>query len=508
MKALVIAARPMPQAGAHDLDDLQQMEFVSSVLEELGLEVARLLVDLDLVRAKREIETHAPDFVFNLVEGLNGKGGLIHLLPSLLETMGVPYTGCPGYSLMFCSHKPLAKSIMRIAGLPTPDWITSTSDSRGCLTWERAIIKSVHEHGSLFLDEGAVCDARSEREILDAIRLRSHSVGEECFAEAYIQGREFNVSLLGGPEGVEVLPISEIVFRGYNPERPQIVCYRAKWDPSSFEYHNTPRAFNFPDRKAIYRILEPLARKCWEVFGLRGYARVDFRLDGNGCPWILEVNPNPCLSPDAGFMASARERGLSPEEVIGRIIAGSNILFEGTRRRGEASGVLDGKKREIGHVQWREGLRDSDLPWLQDILESDGVFSSEEIQMALDVAQEALGGGESGYNFILAEVGGRPIGFACFGPVPCTKGTFDLYWIAVHGRFQKMGLGRGLLDRVENKALSMGAERLVVDTSSRPDYRGAHRLYLKAGYKLRGEIEDFYSRGDHKLIFSKELKQG
>ncbi len=508
MRALVLAARPIPQAGAHDLDDLQQMELVSNVLEELGFEVARLLVDLDLVRAKREIERHSPDLVFNLVEGLNGKGRLIHLIPSLLETMGIPYTGCPAHSLMICSHKPLAKSIMRLAGLPTPDWITLNSDFRGCLTWDKAIIKSVHEHGSLFLDEGSVCEVGTEREVLEKIRLRSQSSGDECFAEAFIQGREFNVSLLGGPDGPEVLPISEIVFRDYNPKRPRIVCYRAKWDPSSFEYHNTPRAFNFPDITGIYRMLEPLARRCWEVFGLRGYARVDFRLDGNGCPWILEVNPNPCLSPDAGFMASAKEGGLSPKEVVERIISGSKIFSQGPRRRDEASGALDGKKRRIGEVLWRGGLRDSDLPWLQRILESVGVFSFEEVQMALDVAQEALSGEESGYNFILVEVGSRPVGFACFGPVPCTKGTFDLYWIAVHREFQSMGLGGELLDRVEKKALSMGAMRILVDTSSRPDYRAAHRLYRKAGYKLQGEIEDFYSPGDHKLIFSKELKPG
>lgn len=506
MKVLVLGARPPHGACPHDIDDLKQMELVSNVLNELGFEVEQLLVDLDLAKARREIEEQAPDFVFNLVEGLNGKGGLIHLIPSLLETMSVPYTGSPAHALMICSHKPLAKSIMRLAGLPTPDWMSKSPPSSNSLSGRKAIIKCVHEHGSLFLDGDSIWEAKAGEEILERIRTKAHSAGDECFAEAFVDGREFNVSILDGDRGPELLPISEILFRGYGPQKPRIVCYKAKWDDSSFEYHNTPRRFDFPDRKLVYNILQPLAMRCWEIFSLRGYARVDFRVDEGGNPWILEVNPNPCLSPDAGFMASAKERGLSPKMVVERIIAGSGIWVQRTPGENEPVAAPREIRGKMGEVLWREGVRRADLPWIRDILESNGVFSLEEIHLALEVAREGLYGEESGYYFIQADGENRPIGFACFGPIDCTKGSFDLYWIAVHGQYQNMGLGRELLRRVEEKAYSMGAKRLFIDTSSRPDYKRAHRLYEKAGYRIQGVIGNFYSPGDHKLIFSKELE--
>jgi D-alanine-D-alanine ligase len=107
----------------------------------------------------------------------------------------------------------------------------------------------------------------------------------------------------------------------YPEHKPKFVGYRAKWDQSSFEYGSTPRRFDFPSQDAA--LLTDLRRQslaCWELFGLRGYARVDFRVDVEGKPWVLEVNTNPCLSPDAGFMATAAREGLSPVDVIRRII--------------------------------------------------------------------------------------------------------------------------------------------------------------------------------------------
>ena len=151
---------------------------------------------------------------------------------------------------------------------------------------------------------------------------RAERLGGEVFAEAYIAGREFNLSVLAGPDGPEVLPPAEIHFVDYPDDRPRIVGYRAKWDSDSFEYHHTPRSFDFPPPDApLLAELCRLARACWDLFGLRGYARVDFRVDETGQPWVLEINANPCLSPDAGFGAAAERAGLSFPAVIARILA-------------------------------------------------------------------------------------------------------------------------------------------------------------------------------------------
>jgi D-alanine-D-alanine ligase len=118
------------------------------------------------------------------------------------------------------------------------------------------------------------------------------------------------------------LPPAEIEFINFATGKPRIVGHDAKWNESTMEYINTPRRFDFPlaDR-ALLDELEALARRCWAAFDLHGYARVDFRVDNDGQPWILEVNANPCLSPDAGFAAALQQADLSFTDAVERIIA-------------------------------------------------------------------------------------------------------------------------------------------------------------------------------------------
>ncbi|MCU0585751.1 MAG: hypothetical protein MUC46_06745, partial [Desulfobacterales bacterium] len=124
------------------------------------------------------------------------------------------------------------------------------------------------------------------------------------------------------PRGPQLLPPAEILFEGYPENRPRIVGYRAKWDPDSFEFSHTPRRFEFPRQDAaLLERLGALALSCWKLFGLNGYARVDFRVDGGEEPWILEINANPCLSPDAGFAAALETAGIPFQTAVARIIA-------------------------------------------------------------------------------------------------------------------------------------------------------------------------------------------
>jgi D-alanine-D-alanine ligase len=167
-----------------------------------------------------------------------------------------------------------------------------------------------------------VVDAHDLSSLRERLSSRQQNIGRPCFAERYVEGRELNVSLLAGPRGPNVLPPAEILFCGFPANTARLVDYRAKWDPDSLEYQNTPRRFRFPaaDQPLLEELVR-LTRSCWYLFGLRGYARVDFRVDPRGKPWILEVNANPCLSPDAGFAAALGEAGLSFQEGIERILA-------------------------------------------------------------------------------------------------------------------------------------------------------------------------------------------
>jgi D-alanine-D-alanine ligase len=203
--------------------------------------------------------------------------------------------------------------------VPTPEWATEPELAAGAAVPTPAIVKPVSEDASIGIDDSSI--VRDADRLLEETRSRSLRLGTECFAERYVEGREFNLSLVETPSGPEVLPPAEIRFRDYPPGRARMVCYRAKWETGSFEYLNTPRAFDFPaaDRPLLDR-LASLARACWVHLGLAGYARVDFRVDLLGEPWVLEVNANPCISPESGFVAAAAARGLGYRELFSLLV--------------------------------------------------------------------------------------------------------------------------------------------------------------------------------------------
>jgi D-alanine-D-alanine ligase len=314
-----------------EADVLVQAEAVEAALAALGHEATRLSCDLDLSGGLARLGAMKPDLVFNLVEGLAGHGRLIHVFPALLEAVEIPFAGADAEALFLTSNKVLAKERMDAAGLPTPGWIgPAGGQGRGSgrpgeadRPPERWILKSVWEHASVGLDDDAVVDgARGRRDVLALLEDRTRRLGDACFAERFVEGREFNLSLLETADGVAVLPPAEIRFEGFGADRPRIVGYKAKWEEGSFEYRHTPRCFGFPssDRDLLAR-LRGLAVDCWRCFRLRGWARVDFRVDESGRPFVLEVNANPCLSPDAGFAAAVDRAGMSFETAIGGILA-------------------------------------------------------------------------------------------------------------------------------------------------------------------------------------------
>jgi D-alanine-D-alanine ligase len=310
-------------ATADEQDVLVQVDAVKAALNALGHEAEALPFSLDLPDLADRLKRASPDFVFNLVETGGGQGRLIHLAPALLDSLGIPYTGAGTEATFLSSNKLAAKRILRANRLRTPDWVGLTEHGvKGPFpAGSRFIVKSVWEHASVGLEEGSVVMPRSPKELRDEIRNRLEPLGGSAFAERYIDGREFNLSVLAGSRGPEVLPPAEIEFVGYDRDRLRIVGYRAKWDDKAYEYHHTPRRFDFgPEDRVLLRSLKRTALRCWELFGLRGYARVDYRVESDGTPWILEINSNPCLSPDSGFTAATRQAGLRYEEVIGRII--------------------------------------------------------------------------------------------------------------------------------------------------------------------------------------------
>ena len=339
MLAAVLHNEVSSQASADERDVLTQVNAVCDALLRLGHEAEPVACNLNLEATRLRLLELRPRVVFNLVESLGGSDWLAPAAPAMLDALRLPYTGSPTEALFLTTHKLLAKERLLQAGLPTPAWLAAGRSER--LGWResrcednsrgarRYIIKSVTEHASVGIDDCAVVTVGNERDLLLQLEGRAAQMGTRCFAEQYIDGREFNLSLLAGPKRPQVLPAAEIDFSGFGPEKPRIVGYLAKWKEDSFEYSHTPRRFDFPsqDRMLLDR-LSDLALQCWRQFGLRGYGRVDFRVDAAGRPWILEVNANPCLSPDAGFAAALDRSGISFPQAIQRIL-GDAVAMDG-----------------------------------------------------------------------------------------------------------------------------------------------------------------------------------
>jgi D-alanine-D-alanine ligase len=319
-------------ASADEQDVLVQVEAVATALRELGHSTSILPCDLDLSSMIRNLRELQPDLAVNLVESLSGTDSLQSLVPLVLETLPLPFTGSPGAVILNTGRKPFAKSLMRESGLPTPIWFDENSTSLAPDTsWAddhfpgRYILKPMLEHASVGMTDADVVSVDSMEFLIGRLKAKNLGFGRPCFAEAYVEGREFNLSLLEKPGGVDVLPAAEIRFIGFPPGKPKIVGSAAKWAEASFEYSATVRSFDLrPDEQPLIQEMSKLALFCWRLLGLRGYARVDFRTDEQGRPWILEANANPCLSPDAGFAAAAEQAGISFREVVRRIVESAN----------------------------------------------------------------------------------------------------------------------------------------------------------------------------------------
>jgi len=305
-------------------DVLVQVDEVSAALSALGYAPEALAVTLDLDAMTAALRRMRPACVFNLVEAVGGHAEMIAAVPLLLEALRVPFTGAPARAMFLTQSKPFAKGWLEYHDLPTPPWLEDENGSLAGRPGPTAglagqwIVKPVWEDASVGLDDASVvADFKAARKRLAACRAR----GGAWFAERFIDGREINVALLADGARVTVLPVAEIRFVDFPAGKPRIVGYDAKWREDSFEYAHTPRDFALGRAEpALSERIADLAWVCWRAFGMRGYARVDLRVDAQGEPWILEVNANPCLSSDAGFAAALAEAGIPFERAIERIV--------------------------------------------------------------------------------------------------------------------------------------------------------------------------------------------
>lgn len=259
------------------------------------------------------------DLVFNLAESLGRASGGEVMAAWLLAATGLPVTGASPRALSLCLDKSVTRAVLAQGdlGLPTGA-VYRGAESEFSRVRFPAIVKPLCEDASHGIDEGSVVADP------EAALRRAQAVAERygaALVEEFIDGRELQVAMLGrAGEAPRLLPFGEIDYTGMAAHSPRILTYAAKWDEGSAHYLTTPaipaRALS-PDLEAQ---IERLARLAWLELGLSGYARVDLRLHAERGPFVIDVNPNPDLSPGAGFSLAAARAGMSYDALILQIL--------------------------------------------------------------------------------------------------------------------------------------------------------------------------------------------
>ena len=318
MRILVLHSDVAPGAPPDELDTLAQAKAVAAALEVNGHAAFCAAFAPDRSSLRTLIGLAKADAVFNLVESVWGRGSYAPLAAQMLDEIDVFFTGTRAGTMATTGDKLLTKRLLAGAGLPTPSW-SEPPDWNEFTSGGRWIVKSADEDASVGLDDGSVVSTRAEATARAESCAARH--GGRWFAERYIEGREFNVAVAEQDGRARVLPIAEMRFERWREDRPRIVGYAAKWDQSAADARNTVRDFGWSVREPdLCRALGHLSKECWSLFACRGYVRVDFRVDAAGSPFILEINPNPCLEPEAGFAAAAAHAGLSYVDLVDHIL--------------------------------------------------------------------------------------------------------------------------------------------------------------------------------------------
>ena len=295
-----------------ELDVLDQVKIVADALTEMSYQVKEQQLEMNLEKAVKEIRKTKPAIIFNLVESIDNKGEFAFFAPSVLASLDIPFTGNPVVPMFISSNKVLAKKELQRIGIPTPDWLM-TDDLQKIRNEKKYILKPTWEEGSLGLDEDSIFEG-SDRAFLESLKSKNKNY---YFIEEFIDGREFNVSILGTKNGPKVLPMAEMTFMKFPEGKPKIMGYTAKWKEDSFEYINTRRTFSIPKSdKDIKDKITEICIKCWNEIGFKGYVRIDFRVSEQRIPYVIDLNLNPCISPSGGFVAASEKAGYKFTEII------------------------------------------------------------------------------------------------------------------------------------------------------------------------------------------------
>lgn len=325
MRSRVAIVYNQPGSSSYDIANetkaaygvLEAVESVHGALSELGCEVLEVPLDPPIEQATEQVRSLDVDLIFNLFEGFCGYPETEAHLASALAKTNIPYTGCPNTALKTALDKARVNMILRSAGIPTPDYQILGTDTIDSFRIEfPCIVKPRCEDASHGLTRDSV--VHNLTALKKQISLTSTRYRGGVLVEHFLDGREFNVTVMGNSR-CTVLPVSEIAY-SLSDDMPRLLTYESKWDDDSRYFKGTkpvcPADLSPAGREQIVRI----AKKAFHLIIGRGYARVDMRMDEAGRINIIDVNPNPDISPGAGAVLQSEKAGMSYPQFINRIV--------------------------------------------------------------------------------------------------------------------------------------------------------------------------------------------
>ena len=303
--------------------DEPEMEYqIAHALRECGHEVRLHGVRDDLEYLLKDLSEWKPDLVFNGAEAYRGDESLEYLLPGLLEAEGFRYTGAPPLALQVTRNKAISKKVLAYFGIQVPGFVSyrlrENVDQSPPLRFP-LIVKPLQTDASAGIAQASIVqDVDSLAERVSFIHER---FGQGAIAEEFVDGRELYVSLVGNDDGLEILPITEMVFdkRKTRPEE-RIATQFAKWDESYRERKGIRNVFARPLARAVRDRIVETCRTAYRALWLRDYARLDLRVTEDGGVWVLEANANPFISYGHDMANAAAKAGMEYSEFIDRIV--------------------------------------------------------------------------------------------------------------------------------------------------------------------------------------------
>ncbi|KUK44626.1 MAG: GNAT family N-acetyltransferase [Methanothrix sp.] len=476
-----------------EIEVLETVTAAKRSLEERGIEAVPLQCSLEALFSLKNF-----DLVFNLAEGFGDDLRAEPNVAGFIELLGVPYTGSPPRALEVARDKGLSKLILEREGISTPRFqLFRTPDEPFSLDFP-VIVKPALEDASIGITFDSI--ARDETNLRAKVARILETYDQPALVEEYVEGREVNAALFIGPYGAEVLPISEIVFN-LPDDVPRILGFEAKWLEESPFFQNTIPICPAPLEPELKDRIEILAKEACSALGIESYARVDFRIrEGDDEPFVIEVNPNPCINPSgSGFARAAAAAGMDYPTLIERLARSALDRFRKGHLWTEA-GSKDGKEGmegddegfSAGELGFRR-VRAKDAPllfrWFEDreltrYMEPSSSLTIDQLEVSILCSKDE--------DFVIYW-GDAAIGFASlYDRTPC---TCEISYLIGDPDYRGRGLGRKIVDALLDHGFSrLGLKSIFA--SATVENLSSIRALEGAGFRRIGTRRDCSRLGE------------